>query len=69
MMTQQDREQRGLQIVNLNGQIKRINAYSYKVKSQSENGDYEILNSEVGWIRSCPDHKFRGLKCKHKTAR
>lgn len=60
-----EREQKGLEIANLNGQIQRIDDYTYKVKSQANNREYEILNSEVGWICSCPDHIYRGMKCKH----
>jgi transcription elongation factor Elf1 len=37
------REERGLEIVNKNSQIERIN----------------------DWVCECPDHKFRGSKCKH----
>ncbi|MFH0896736.1 MAG: DDE-type integrase/transposase/recombinase [Candidatus Bathyarchaeota archaeon] len=58
------REQRGSEIANLN-QVQRVDNSSYKVKSQSNNGEYEVLNSEVGWICSCPDHIYRGVKCKH----
>jgi len=65
MITQQDREQRGLEIANLNGQIERIDDTTYKVKSQSNHGEYEVLRSEVGWICECPDHIYRGVKCKH----
>jgi len=59
------REMRGQAIVNIEGQIKRLNDHSYKVKSQSGNGEYDVLNTEWGWICSCPDHTYRGVKCKH----
>ena len=58
------REQKGLEIAKLN-HIERLDNSTYKVKSQSNNGEYEVLNSEVGWICSCPDHIYRGVKCKH----
>jgi transposase-like protein len=47
------------------GAVKRINDSIYKVESQSGNGDYEIHLTDLGWVCSCPDHKFRGVKCKH----
>jgi len=46
--------------------IKRIDANSYQVKSQSANGDYyKVIAGELGWLCSCPDHMYRGVKCKH----
>jgi transposase-like protein len=59
------REQKGLQIANLNEQIERIDNNSYKVKSQSGNGQYDVLNGSLGWMCQCPDHIYRGVKCKH----
>lgn len=59
------REQRGSAIANLSGQIRRISNYIYRVKSQSGNGEYEVLKTETGWMCSCPDHTYRNLKCKH----
>lgn len=45
--------------------VKRLDTHFYKVKSQSGNGEYDVLSTELGWICSCPDHIFRGEKCKH----
>jgi len=59
------REQRGLEIANLSNQVKRVDDCAYQVRSQSGNGEYVVLNSEMGWICSCPDHIYRGVKCKH----
>lgn len=59
------RESKGSEIAQSNGQVKRIDAHSYKVKSQSGNGEYDILNTELGLICSCSDHLYRGVKCKH----
>jgi transposase-like protein len=47
------------------GQVKRLDDGHYQVKSQSGNGFYEILSTELGWKCSCPDHEFRDVKCKH----
>jgi putative transposase len=59
------REQRGETIAKLDGQIKRIDANTYEVLSQSGHGKYEVLNTSVGWMCQCPDHIYRGVKCKH----
>ena len=59
------REENGQRIANTTNQIKRLDAYSYKVNSQSGNGEYDIISTELGWVCSCPDHMFRGVKCKH----
>ncbi len=59
------REQRGIAITNLEGQINRISDHTYKVKSQNGNGEYDILKTEAGWMCSCPDHTYRNVKCKH----
>ncbi|MCE8424491.1 MAG: IS1/IS6 family transposase [Candidatus Methanoperedens sp.] len=48
------------------GQIKRIDDYNYKVKSQSKDIPYNvILTTTIGWKCTCPDHETRGVKCKH----
>jgi transposase-like protein len=58
--------QRGLEIANKTNHVLRINDYSYKVKSQSTKTIYyDIVVGELGWIYSCPDHKYRGITCKH----
>jgi putative transposase len=59
------REQKGQAIAQLNGQVKRIDEHSYRVKSQSTGTEYDVLNTELGWICSCSDHIYRGIKCKH----
>jgi len=58
-------EQRGQQIANLGNQVRRIDAQAYKVKSQSNHDEYDVLSTRVGWICSCPDSVYRGVKCKH----
>jgi len=60
-----NRQQEGLIIANISGAIKRINETKYAVKSQNANGDYDVCSTDLGWVCSCPDHKFRGVKCKH----
>jgi Transposase and inactivated derivatives len=62
------RQQKGLTIAQLNGMVQRIDASAYKVKSQSGNGIYDVLATELGWKCSCPDYAFRNEKCKHVFA-
>jgi hypothetical protein len=59
------REERGQVIAKLDGQIKRIDENTYEVLSQSGHGKYEVLNTSLGWMCQCPDHIYRGVKCKH----
>jgi putative transposase len=59
------REERGRSIAQLQGQIKRNDATSYEVKSQSGKGVYSIVATEYGWACACPDNQYRGLDCKH----
>jgi transposase-like protein len=47
------------------GQVVRLDEGHYQVNSQSGNGAYEVLSTELGWKCSCPDHEFRDVKCKH----
>lgn len=60
------REQRGKQIVSLPNQVRRIDDTEYRVLSQTcEEIEYQILAIESGFVCSCPDFKFREVKCKH----
>ena len=59
------REERGEAIAKLENQIKRIDASTYIVKSQSNHGEYCVSKSSYGWKCECPDHVYRHVKCKH----
>src|SRR3990170_7459593 len=59
------REERGQEIVKLNGQIKRIDDCTYTVKSQSNNGEYCITKVDGEYVCECLDNKYRHVKCKH----
>jgi transposase-like protein len=60
------RELKGLEIAqNKESQIIRIDHATYKVLSQNGNGEYAVCLSEDEWRCECPDHRFRGVKCKH----
>jgi transposase-like protein len=60
-----NREQRGMQIAQHEGQIKRIDENTYAVKSQSHEGEYGIIKVCGEWLCECPDNKYRHVKCKH----
>ena len=49
----------------MNGSVERLDDANYIVNSQSRNGSYHINANELGWNCSCPDHLYRGVKCKH----
>jgi transposase-like protein len=60
------RELRGSEIAKAKeSQITRFDASTYKVLSQSGNGEYAVCLSEDEWRCECPDQRFRGVKCKH----
>jgi transposase-like protein len=60
-----DRKQQGQLIAQTKGSVKRIDSINYIVGSQSGNGSYNIQLTKLGFVCSCPDHIYRGVKCKH----
>jgi putative transposase len=65
MESQNLRQTRGETIARTEGQVRRIDANEYEVKSQSGAGEYQVLSTELGWLCSCPDAMYRDVKCKH----
>jgi putative transposase len=59
------RKERGQQIAANQDQVLRVVDGFYRVKSQSRDRYYDVNNTTIGWKCTCPDHKFRGSKCKH----
>lgn len=60
------RENRGQEIAGKTGQVRRIDSETYLVHSQSSKEIYDVIKSSLGgWLCSCPDHLYRGSKCKH----
>lgn len=55
---------RGFAIVAQHGQIRQVEAHTFKVKSQNGNGQYVITNGK-SWDCTCPDHTYRQVMCKH----
>ena len=60
-----DRKQLGQTIAQTFRAVRRVSPIRYRVRSQSGNGKYEVRQTDLGWICSCADHKFRGIRCKH----
>jgi transposase-like protein len=65
MMVETPRQERGRAIAQAQNQIKRIDASSYIVKSQSNHGEYHVSKGAEGWMCECPDHIYRRMMCKH----
>jgi len=62
------RELRGRTIAENEGSVKRIDDNSYKVRSQSGKGWYDLYSLSGSWYCSCPDQVFRDTRCKHVYA-
>jgi putative transposase len=60
-----DRKQLGQTIAQTFRAVRRVSAIRYRIKSQSGNGKYEVNQTNLGWVCSCADHKFHGIRCKH----
>jgi putative transposase len=60
-----DRRQRGELIAKTRRSLKRINKLTYRVKSQTNGIYYHVRTTNIGWKCECPDHVYRGVKCKH----
>ena len=68
MITSPDsREVKGKEIAE-NGNVKKVTDHSFKVKSQSGKGAYEVKATPNGMTCTCPDFVYRGGKCKHIQA-
>lgn len=59
------RKMRALAIIAQAGTIDRIDSKSYRVKSQSGNGWYQVQKQKGEWKCECPDFTNRGVVCKH----
>lgn len=44
---------------------KPLGEQTFQVPSQSGNGKYLVIRQGDAWGCECPDHKFRGVECKH----
>jgi hypothetical protein len=59
------RQQEGELKALAKGSIKILDDGNYIVNSQSGNGSYNVQLTTLGFVCSCPDHIYRGVKCKH----
>lgn len=59
------RKVRGQAIAEVENNVRRLDENEYRVRSQSGNGEYQVVSTEVGWFCSCPDAITRVIKCKH----
>jgi putative transposase len=59
------RAMKGESIAREFGWVRRVEETLYKVHSQRLDKEYEVRQTETGWVCSCPDSTFRLLKCKH----
>jgi len=58
-------KQQGQLIAQAEGSVKRLDDKNYVVTSQSGNDSYNVQLTELGFICSCADHVYRGVKYKH----
>jgi len=59
------RQQKGKEIAEKSNQIRRIDEFTYSVRSQTRHVNYTVAKTKTGFVCSCPDHKFRKICCKH----
>lgn len=59
------RQLRAWEMLSNGNEIKRMNENVYRVKSQSGNGFYNVINQDGNWSCDCPDYTNRQLACKH----
>ncbi|MGA3190984.1 MAG: IS6 family transposase [Candidatus Bathyarchaeia archaeon] len=64
-VTENLREERGLEIAHKESQVKQVEENFYTVLSQSGNGEYAVSKVDNEWTCECPDNRFRQVKCKH----
>jgi putative transposase len=66
---EQRRENRGVEMIADEVEIKQVNDSVYYVPSQTEeNKLYQVVNVGEEWDCECPDFYWRGLVCKHIIA-
>lgn len=68
MITESRRDERAKAIVAEGNQIKKVTDHSFKVKSQSGKGVYEVKETKDEMTCRCPDFVYRGGNCKHIAA-
>lgn len=64
-----EREAKGHAIAQVQNAITRVDENTYSVKSQSNNKDYRVDSTEIGWKCSCPDRFFTPLSSERNRRR
>lgn len=64
-MIDNNREVRGMAILEKSNQITRLDDDTYKVSSQSRNTSYDVKRTNKGWLCNCLDFYYRNIRCKH----
>lgn len=64
-VTQNIREQKGLEITNSKTQVHYVEENFYTVHSQSQDIEYAVTKVDGEWMCECPDNKYRHVQCKH----
>jgi putative transposase len=59
---------RGQSIAQNFGWVRRVDETRYAVHSQRLDKEYQVEQTETGWVFNCPDSTYRMLKCKHVWA-
>ena len=60
------RENRGVEMVANDVEVKQVDEAIYLVPSQTVKGKaYQVVNVGEVWECECPDFYYRGLICKH----
>jgi transposase len=68
LVANETREDRGKAIASQTNQITKVDDQSFKVKSQSGKGYYDVKETKYGMTCTCQDFLKRGGKCKHILA-
>jgi transposase-like protein len=59
------RQEKGKAIEEQGNQIRRIDEFTYSVRSQTRHVNYTVVKTNSSFVCNCPDHKFRKVCCKH----
>ncbi len=62
------REQKAQELASVEGAVIFTLNNTYRVKLQTSKKWYYVTDTELGWRCTCPDHEYRGVRCKHILA-
>lgn len=64
-MARKNPDQRQLKAILIQKNIYKLDDDTYVVRSQSGKANYIVSRQGLEWSCQCPDHKIRGVVCKH----